>query len=305
MKNVRIMLVLTLGLSLTAAVSADEIFAIQGDQSLTRAELDAAFAEIPEVHRLPFIRDGARVDQLVQKLLRSRQIAAAARAEGFDQDPLVANRMKLAAENELAAAWMENVVANAPEADYLALAEEYYLANPEQFMTPELRDVSHILIGSETRSEEDALALIEEVKARLDENPAQFDALVEEFSEDPAKKSNAGRYPAMKRGEMVKPFEEAAYALQQDGEISVPVKTSYGYHLIRLNRVIPSAPIPFEEVREQLVEQSKKNYLAEYRERYIIDVTSEPIDIQEGAVEAMLKQYFGEDLELAPRFEER
>ena len=83
------------------------------------------------------------------------------------------------------------------------------------------------------------------------------------------------------------------------------MQTTYGYHLIRLNRVIPSEPIPFEEVRDQLVEQSKKNYLAEYRERYIIEVTSEPIDIQEGAVEAMVKRYFGENLELAPDYYER
>ena len=88
----------------------DSPFAIQGDQAITQADMDAAFAEIPEVHRYAFIRDGERVNLLVQKLLRARQIAAAARAEGFDQDPLVIDRLALKQEEELAKMWIAQVV---------------------------------------------------------------------------------------------------------------------------------------------------------------------------------------------------
>jgi len=293
------------GFAGSALPADDEVFAIQGGAQLTQSELDAAFAEIPEEHRLAFIRDGARVDQLVQNLLRRRQFAQAAREAGFDQQALTRSRMNLAAEERLASAWMEQVVADAPAADYDALAEEYYLANPDEFMTPEILDVSHILVSTETRSEEDGLALIEEVASRLATDPGQFDALVAEFSEDPAKVSNQGRYPQMKRGDMVKPFEEAAFALQQPGEISDPVKTSYGYHLIRLNRRAPPERMDYALVKDRLLEFVEKNYLADYRERYIRNLSSDPIEIPEGAVEAMAKRYFGEDLELAPAFEER
>ena len=107
---------------------------------------------------MTFIRDGGRVDQLVQNLLQTRQIAAAARDAGFDEDAVIAARMQLAAERELAKTWLENIMTNAPEADYAALAEEYYIGNSDEFMTTEMLDVSHILISTETRTEEEALA---------------------------------------------------------------------------------------------------------------------------------------------------
>ena len=302
----RIILTLLVFLTLAGAAHADDsVFAVQGDQVLTQADMDAAFAQIPEAHRLAFLRDGERVNQLVMNLLRARQIAAAARAADYDQDPLVAGQLKLEEEKDLAKLWMDHVMATAPQADYEALAEEYYLAHPDEFMSPEILDVSHILVSTESRSDENALLIIKDLEDRLDENPGQFDALVMEFSEDPAKTTNQGRYPQMKRGDMVTAFEEAAFALQEPGQISAPVKTSYGYHFIRLNARTPAEPLPFEIVKPQLVEQHRQEYLAEYRKRYIIDQSSEAIDINEDAVEAMLKRYFGENLENAPVFEER
>ena len=278
----------------------EEVFARQGDQVLMQTEIDAAFAGIPEADRLNFIRDGGRVDQLVRNLLQTRQIAAAARAAGFDDAAVIAARMQLAAERELAKTWLENIMTNAPEADYTALAKEYYIGHTDEFMNTEMLDVSHILISTETRTEEEALALISDMAARLAEDPGLFDALVDEFSEDPAKANNRGRYPQMKRGDMVRPFEDAAFALQNEGQISGPVKTSYGYHIIRLNRIMPPDAIPFEQVKDQLMTQAEQRHLAEYRKRYIRGLTGDPIEHPEGAVEAMAKRYFGENLELAP-----
>jgi len=293
-------------LLLPALLLADDTpFAIQGDQAITQDDMDAAFAEIPEIHRYAFIRDGERVNLLVQKLLRARQIAAAARAEGFDQDPLVIDRLALKQEEELAKMWIAQVVENAPEADYEAMAEEYFLANPDEFQSEERLDVSHILISTETRPDEAALELVSELEIRLAEDPAQFDDLVMEYSEDPAKATNAGRYPEMKKGEMVAPFEAAAFALEQPGQISAPVQTTYGYHILRLNKRTPPGLLPFDAVKEQLIEGTRNKYLADYRKRYIAEVTTGTIEIPEGAVETMLKRYFGEDLELAPTFEER
>ena len=188
---------------------------------------------------------------------------------------------------------------------YAALAGEYYIGHPDEFMTSEMLDVSHILISTETRPDEAALELVSELEIRLAEDPAQFDDLVMEYSEDPAKATNAGRYPEMKKGEMVAPFEAAAFALEQPGQISAPVRTTYGYHILRLNKRTPPGLLPFEAVKAQLIDGNRNKYLADYRKRYIAEVTTGTIEIPEGAVEAMLKRYFGEDLELAPTFEER
>ena len=279
-----------------------EVFASQGGVVLTQGELDAAFLRIPPEYRLRFIRDGERVDNLVSSLLRTKLIAADAASEGFEQEPMIQKRVHLAAEKELAEAWIENLLENAPEADYEALALEYYLAHPDEFQSPGMVDVSHILISSEKRSKEDALALATSIREDLQADPSRFNVFVEEFSEDPGKANNGGRYPNTQRGQMVKAFEDAAFALQQAGDISEPVETSYGYHLIKLNKAMPPETVPFEQIREQAIKLAKEQYLAQYRVRYIQKQIEAPIVLSEDAIETMVKRYFGDELELAPEF---
>ena len=74
------------------AIGLNDAFAIQGDVVLTQAELDAEFSKIPAEHRLAFIRNGERVNQLVGTMLRYKIVAADARAAGFDDDVLVKAR---------------------------------------------------------------------------------------------------------------------------------------------------------------------------------------------------------------------
>lgn len=282
---------------------SDEVLARQGDVVLTQGEIDAAFARIPEVHRLMFIRSGEQVDQLIRNILQNKVVAADAKKAGYDQNPLVEKRMALTGEKELSDAWMEEVVANMPPADYEALAYEEYLAEPEKWMSEEYLDVSHLLISSQNKSDEKALEQIEDLRQQALADPSRFDELIMEYSEDPSKGQNRGRFEAMTRGEMVAPFEAAAFALETPGQISEPVKTSYGYHLIRLNQKFPPKVLDFDLVKEQAMQQAEARHRAQYRSNYLRRLLSNPIEIPDGAVESMARRWFGEDLELAPRFE--
>lgn len=88
----------------------------------------------------------------------------------------------------------------------------------------------HVLIEiNDSRTEEEALKIANEVYSRAKAGE-DFDLLVDEYGEDPGMENNAQGY-IFTKGEMVAEFEETTYALQ-DGEISEPVKTSYGYHVI-------------------------------------------------------------------------
>lgn len=290
--------------ALDLEVDPNEILAYQGDVVLTQNEIDAAFARIPEKDRLRFIRDGERVDGLVQSLLQIKLLAAAAQEAGYDQQPLVAERLRMAAGKELADAWSVQLVKEAPQADYDALAYEYYLANPQEYRLPDRLDVSHILISSEERGAEEALALAASLREQVLEDPSRFQEFVREYSDDPSKDVNAGRFPTMSRGDMVAEFEQAAFALKSAGEVSEPVETHYGYHLIRLNESLPGFVPEFDRLRDRLVEEAKAKHLAAYRDRYMRKLLSQPIVIPDGAVEIMAKRHFGEDLELAPVFTE-
>lgn len=276
----------------------------QGGVVLTQAEIDAAFSKIPPQHRLPYIRDGAKVDLLIRNLLRNKILAGEAKKAAYDQQALVKLRLALATEGELATEWLKKVVADAPPVDYEAIAYERYLVNPDTWKSEDGIDVSHILISSENRSSEAALQLATEIGEELQLDPSRFDAMVEEYSEDPSKKVNGGRFPQVKRNDMVKPFEVAAFAMDDPGEISSPVETTYGFHIIRLNRTMPGTVPPFEDIKAQAMRQAREQYLKDYSTRYLKKALSDPIELPDGAVEEMAKRYFGENLELAPDFSE-
>lgn len=282
-----------------------QVLAYQGSAVLTQQGIDAAFSRIPEEHRLAFIRDGAKVDQLVQSLLHAKIVAADARENGFADDPQVRERLQQALDKELAQAWQEEVTRRAPEADYEALAREDYLANPESYSTPLTVDVSHILIGTESRTPAEAESLAARLRSELDDDPARFEALVLQYSDDPAKSKNQGRYARMKKGEMVKSFEDAAFAMTSPGQISGPVKTEYGFHLIRLDGRNEPVARPWDKVKDDAVEAARKKHIGNYRTRYVQKLLAEPIVIPEGAVEVMARRHFGENLEHAPVFTEK
>jgi peptidyl-prolyl cis-trans isomerase C len=278
------------------------VLAYKGGVTVTQVEIDAVFNKLPAGERLLFIRDGAKVDQLINSLLQRKLVSREAVAAGYDQDPLIAARLELERQKELADAWLQKVMADAPPADFDALAHEQYLANPDAWRSEEVLDVSHILLGTENRGEAEAQELAASLRQQLETDPTRFDAFVVEYSDDPVKENNGGRYADMRRGMMVRSFEKAAFALDQPGQISQPVKTEYGYHIIRLNARSGDELQEYSAVKEQAVARAEQRYLDSYRQNYLIKILSDPVVIPDGAVEIMAKRHFGENLELAPDF---
>ena len=134
-------------------------------------------------------------------------------------------------------------------------------AERESFVTPEKREVSHILISvpadADSTAEEEARARLAVLRSRIEVGES-FEDLARESSDDPGSATAGGSLGFIERGVMVPPFEEAAFALAP-GEMSEPVRTSYGWHLIRVTSVHESRAATFEEVRDQV--------LAQYRTR--------------------------------------
>jgi len=288
----------------TAQVDPAEIIAYSGEIYLTQKELDAAFTKIAEKDRLAFIRDGAKVDQVIRSLLRRKALANDAVKAGYDQSPLMPELVSLAGQKELAEKWLSEVTRNAPEADFEALAHEDFITNPDSYRTEEILDISHILIGTRERSNVEAEQLASQLRARLETDPSIYKELVMEYSDDPAKPANGGRYPETHRGQMVPAFEQAAFALKEPGQISVPVQTDYGYHIIRLNARHGNTVPDYDAVKDQAVAAAKRKYYENYRQVYLRNLSRDPIVIPDGAVEIMARRHFGEDLELAPDYAE-
>ena len=149
-----------------------------------------------------------------------------------------------------------------PQPDFEKLALETFKANPERFQEPERVRVQHVLISTKTRSDEEAKARADEVLAKA-KNGTSMDVLAAEYSDDPSAERNKGDLGQFTRGRMVKPFEDAAFALQKEGELTGPVKTDFGYHIIRLIDHKPAGTVAFETVKTKLIDEERGKFRKE------------------------------------------
>jgi len=132
-------------------------------------------------------------------------------------------------------------------------------ADVEQFYksADQSSTVRHILLLTQGKSDQEKMAAYEKInglllRARQGEN---FEALAKQYSEDPGSKSNGGLYRDIRRGDMVKPFEDAAFTVPV-GQISDIIETQYGFHILKvIERKKETRPL--EKVRRELEEQVK------------------------------------------------
>ena len=150
--------------------------------------------------------------------------------------------------------------------------ETYYDENKERLTLPEQVRVRHILLAWKPLGKQDDRAFIREQmipileRARAGED---FAALAREFSDDYATKQVGGDTGFFHRGEMAPQFEAVAFSLQP-GEISEPVETPFGVHIIKLEERQASELLPYDEIRDPLREHVR-NELAEAAVRAEID----------------------------------
>lgn len=154
-------------------------------------------------------------------------------------------------------------------------ARKYYDAHQSELGVPEERQAAHILIAvaaAASQAEQDAArAKAEQLLQQVKQNPAKFAELAKQNSQDPGSATNGGDIGFFGRGMMVKPFEDATFALKK-GDVSALVKSDFGYHIIKLLEVKPSKAAPFEVVREgilnKLRQQKAADMFAELAERF-------------------------------------
>jgi peptidyl-prolyl cis-trans isomerase C len=132
-------------------------------------------------------------------------------------------------------------------------AKDYYASHPEMFKAPEQVRARHILIkvepGTEESKKSKAHKKLEEVQKKLRKG-GDFEALAKEYSEGPSN-VKGGDLGYFRKGQMVKPFEEAAFSLPPD-KVSDIVETRFGYHLIKVIDKKPESTIAYEQVKDKL-----------------------------------------------------
>ena len=149
-------------------------------------------------------------------------------------------------------------------------SKAYYDQNPQMFKQPEQIKASHILIKVDPKADEaqkaEARKKIEEVQQKLKDG-GDFAALAKEYSEGPSS-TKGGDLGYFRRGQMVKPFEDAALALKPN-EVSDIVETRFGYHLIIVYDTKPEQTLAYADVKDKISQRMKQEKIEKEAVQYV------------------------------------
>jgi peptidyl-prolyl cis-trans isomerase C len=233
----------------------NQVVATVGDRKITRGEFELFVAGLPpELKNMSY---GPGKKNLIRSIVEIEQINVEARRTAFDKDPTTAAHLKFQNEQILANYFLRAEMAKAM-ADEAGL-RAYYDRNLPNYQQLKAR---HILIrtpgsvvpvreGAKELTGEEALAKANEVREKLVAG-ADFAEVAAAVSDDTGSAARGGELGFFGPGQMVAPFEQAAWTLKP-GEISQPVKSDFGYHIIQLQEQRIRS---FEEVKEEVREKS-------------------------------------------------
>ncbi|MCX8133924.1 MAG: peptidylprolyl isomerase [Roseococcus sp.] len=238
------------------AAEPNPVIARVNGEELRLEEVIAAAADAmpPELRAVPAATLRALLppqvfEQLVDRAITDRAMVQAARAAGLDREEELRRRLRQFEENELREALLRReVLPRLTEEALRARFEREQAARPPE---EEVR-ARHILVASE----QEARAVLLEIQ-----RGASFEEVARRRSTDPAAR-NGGDLGFFRRGDMVPEFAAAAFALQPGQVSPAPVRTQFGWHLIRVEERRPWRGPSFEDSREALRQQAIEEEVA-------------------------------------------
>ncbi len=197
-----------------------------------------------------------RAQAVKEELINREILAQAAAKRGIDKNPDVAAQMDMARQAVLVRALFESEVKANPISD--AQLQQQYESFKLTMGSSEYK-VRHILVDKE----DDAKAIIADLQKGGD-----FAKIAKEKSKDPGSKENGGDLDWGPSARYVKPFADAVTTLQKGQTTTTPVKTDFGYHVIRLDDVRPMKVPDFNEIKEQFKQRAQQAQI----QRFVLDL---------------------------------
>jgi peptidyl-prolyl cis-trans isomerase C len=255
--------------------SPNSVVATVGGQQITEADLAFAAEDLgQDLQQIP--QEQIRAVLLAQ-MIDLKLMAAAGKAANVDQSELYKQRLSYLQDRALRRAYTKQAVSDAITQDQIKA--EY---DKEVAAMPSVDEIHarHILVSSE----DDAKA----IKAQLD-GGADFAAVAKEKSIEPGAKDSGGDLGYFTQDKMVKPFADAAFALKVN-EISQPVQTQFGWHIIQVLDRRPAAKPTLEAMTQQIGQQL---YVQKYRALFDQLRKAAPIDIPDPALKQQVEAQLG------------
>lgn len=261
---------LTVLLACGPLFAADTATPLMGDgaAAISGSDLVTETSTLDAPTRKAALSSPKNVEHLATEMYVRRVLATQAQEQKLDQDPAVQHLLQVVRERVLADALAKRAEARSRPSDPVLenLAQQNYTTQQQRFQQPERVDVRHILILGSTP---EARAEAEKVRALAMAPGADFAALAKQYSKDPGSAEKGGELGAMPRGRMIKPFEDAAFALTKPGQISDVIETKFGFHVIQLESKLPAGVQPFAEVKDQLMKEAAAGIAASARQELV------------------------------------
>jgi peptidyl-prolyl cis-trans isomerase C len=222
----------------------DPVVALVNGQPIRLSELEIAQQALPQQYRNMPLQ--AVFPALLDRIVDSKLVVQEGKKSKVTDDPAFKKRMAFVEDQVLQDFWIQREVARKVTAEKL---QQRYEERLKSMPAEEEVHARHILVSTE----DEAKAIIADLK-----KGAAFDKLAKEKSTDKASGAEGGDLGWFKKSDMVKEFADAAFALKKDELTETPVKTQFGYHVIKVEDRRKAPPPAFEELADQLREEMSR-----------------------------------------------
>ncbi|MBN2808768.1 MAG: peptidyl-prolyl cis-trans isomerase [Deltaproteobacteria bacterium] len=234
------------------AAGPDPVVAQIGTEKITLSQFKAELEKLP-ANLKQMATDKKIQQEFLDQLATSRLLYQEGVRQGLSKDPAVVKQVEEASRKIVLAALLQKEIESRIKAPTPEEVEQYYQSHKEEFQQEKQVKAQHILV----KTEAEAVKIADELKKGGD-----FATLAREKSSCPSA-AQGGDLGFFSRNRMVKEFADAAFALKK-GEISPPVKTKFGYHIIKVTDIKEASARPLDEVRttiENKITQEQKNQI--------------------------------------------
>ena len=217
----------------------NKILANVGGIAITNAEIDEFLAGLGQRGQAYNTPEGRAA--ILNQVVANKLLLLDARKNLLEMEPEFKAQLAKFKENLLVSYATEKAIASVTVSD--KEVEDYYNANSERFMGEEAVSASHILVATEEEARE--------IYGRIASGESTFEEEALAHSTCPSK-ANGGNLGEFGRGQMVPEFDKAVFEMQVGEITSEPVKTQFGYHLIKLNEKKEAAITPLADIQNEL-----------------------------------------------------
>lgn len=256
------------------AWSQDAVLARNEWTTVTRADFDFAISQVPKAQQHEFLASAERISRVVEGILVNKTLAAQARAAKIDQDPAIRAEIHAATEKALARYRLERAEAELKLPDFSKRAEELYKANPRKYAERPVYHTKHVLVDTKCRTPEAARARALEARAEIAAGKP-IEEVARRYSDDQSVAQNGGDLGPLTFENLTPAFRETVQAMKA-GDLSQPVQSNFGYHVIKLESYREGRQYAFAEVRESLAAEVRDEWLKQQRKAMVERITADP-----------------------------